>query len=90
VILEIDMVGGTSNSSSFHLTGLLTSLIPARVQYLPLFSVVNNSTTVYTGTFLYIDISGTIYLGVNGTVLGWTASGTKGSGNATSVAYSIF
>jgi hypothetical protein len=80
VTLRIAALSGTSNATSFTITGLPTALIPARDQdtVLPVYR--DNGTLASPG-FCRVTAAGLIELG---TVLfgAWTNSGTKAIGGA--------
>lgn len=91
VMLYIPAISGTSNATTFSLTGLPPSLYPARVQNLavPEASMTNNGTNVTVatggGVSMQIQTNGTITFSLSPS--GWTASGTKSITYVFSVSY---
>lgn len=80
VELILPALSGTSNATTFTLTGIPSALQPANAfgnQISPIPLAQNNSAYV-AGAYASISASsGTISLGLLGTLGGWTASGTK-------------
>lgn len=82
VSLGLTLLSGTSNATTFTLTGLPPNLQPASPalglsnQFVPLALVQNNSAYI-NGAYAQIAASGVISLGITGSLTAWTASGTK-------------
>lgn len=87
VTLTIPPISGTSNSTSFSLSGLPAFLQPLTTANVFTIRGTDNSATA-TNVGLNITTSSTIVLQNNDTTAGWTASGTKGI-NKSTVTYSL-
>ena len=78
---DISLLSGTSNSTSFTLTGVPTALTPAKFSggYLCMYGAQDNGSSIWASA--NIDNSGVISFGTlasfGGSVGQWTASGTK-------------
>ena len=87
VILAIGGMSGTSNSTSFSLSGLPGPIQPGTVtQLLPVVADVNNGVTELAAQLQITALSSTITILRNVVTAGWTASGTK-SLNTCTIAY---
>lgn len=70
---------GTSNATSFTMTGLPTALQPTRAQQISMpFDMCEDNTAVAACLATMTASSGTITFAKNGLSGGWTSSGTKG------------
>lgn len=85
---------GTSNASSFTMSGLPAQLQPTHAQLVPLMGLVDNGGLV-ASSFAYIPVGSVINFGkliTDGVTTDWTGSGTKGFSTAFSgytLTYSI-
>lgn len=78
VMLFIPIITGTSNATTFTMTGLPAAIQPARTMMFPVGDLENAS--VFTGTFAgqVAAASGTVTFFFNGSSSGFTNTGTKG------------
>lgn len=83
VALQLNFSTGTSNATTFTLTGLPASIRPARKQSLRIPSLVDNGTTLSTGHAV-VNTDGTISLHPSDSTVNWTNSGDKGMSAGTS------
>lgn len=92
VTLSIPWVSGTSNSTSFLLTGIPAGWRPAfSIEAVPLGAAVDNGSvrTVANGIMVDINAGGSLQFYNSGSVNGWTSSGTKGIGSSGSYQQTI-
>lgn len=81
VALQLSFVTGTSNATTFTITGLPAAIRPVRKQVLRFPGLVDNGTTLNTGQAV-INTDGTITLYPSDTSTTWTNSGNKGGTGA--------
>jgi hypothetical protein len=89
VLLTFPAVSGTSNATSFNMTGLPAGIQPTHAQQG--LTMAENSSAAVVTSFSINASSGTITFNqyLSGSFTTWTASGTKGFGVATTIQYSL-
>jgi hypothetical protein len=85
--IPITAIIGTSNATTFTLTGLPPAIQPASTHQLPIISV-DNGSTITTGVIEFGASGSAILFAPNGSSSGWTASGAK-SLNTTEFFYTL-
>jgi len=90
IYLELPVGNGTSNSTSFQISGVPTAIRPDSQQIISLPFATDNGSVVAGGCSARISTSGTIYLAPGDATYnesGWTASGNKGLNNSAILIY---
>ena len=89
VFLAVSSISGTSNATTFSLTGLPSQLTPVTgLGFGNLVSAEDNSAPVSTRIWYFVANTGAINFYNGGSATGWTNTGTKGLG-ATYMMYSL-
>jgi len=80
VLMVLPAATGTSNSTSFGMTGIPAELQPGTHTINAFFALpgADNGGSFTTGVAVSIQSGGTLVFSLNGSNSGWTASGTKG------------
>lgn len=94
VIMTLPALTGTSNSTSFTMTGIPASIQPTTAGTFGVLTVAaDNGLTQWVGSaangFEFTISGGTMTFYKGGTAAGWTATGAKGTPNAQFIHYSL-
>lgn len=92
VMLTLPALTGTSNSVSMTVSGLPTAIQPLTIaiQNIPVGSAENNGVQGNTNVAAQVlGVSNTITFTLAGSAVGWTATGTKGLPNTSTLCYSL-
>jgi hypothetical protein len=89
ITMTVPAFSGTSNTTSLSMTGIPAEIQPTRAQNyaLPPQNSLENSGAAVTSCGMHIDAGSTITFYINGSSVGWAASGTKGNLAAFSFTY---
>lgn len=85
VILTLPSLVGTSNSTSFTMTGLAAAIRPTTTQQICMGA--SDNSALQSGIFGLVDSGGTITMYKTASATGWTAAGSKGTSNGTTLCY---